>query len=682
MRSMMLLAILCGTPLVSGSTISSQSQTNPIAKVIEMMSELQQKIIKEGEAAQKIYDEFAEWCEEESKNLQFEIKTSKSTAEDLQSTIDKAVADIKAGADKIEELSAEIAQAEKDLEDATVIREAEHKDFAKEEAELVNTVDALERAIGILEREMAKTGAAFLQLKNANSVVAALKVLVQASSISSSDGSRLTAFVQNQQENEDDDAELGAPAAKTYESKSGGIVEVLNDLLADAEGQLSDLRKKESNLQNNYEMLKQELEDAIKFGNQEMDKTNKANAATEETKAEAEGELEVTNKDLAEDIAQLALTHQDCMTKANDFEAETASRAEELKVIAQAKKIIIEATGGSFFLQMTAKTRLQTRADLANFEAVNYVKKLSKTLHSTALAQLANRMEAAARMGAAAGEDPFAKVKGLIAEMIERLLKEAEADAAHKGYCDKEMSETKAKKDELTTEIEELTTKIDKMTAEAAKLREEVAILTKELADLEASQAEMDKVRAEEKALYDKNKPEMEQGLEGIKLALKVLREYYAKEDKGHEAAEGAGGGIIGMLEVIESDFSKGLAEMISEEETAAAEYEKVTKENAIMKTTKEQDVKYKTKEAKSLDKAVAELTSDREGLNTELDAVLDYWEKIKEQCIAKPEPYEERKKRREAEIAGLKEALSILEGEAVLLQRGAAQRQRKLRKG
>merc|ERR1719375_1821664 len=212
MQSMMLLTLLCFAPQVTATG-------NAIAKVIEMMSELQQKIIKEGEAAQKIYDEFAEWCEEESKSLQFEIKTGKSTAEDLQSTIDKAVADIKAGADKIEELSADIAQAEKDLEDATVIREAEHKDFAKEEAELINTVDALERAIGILEREMAKTGAAFLELKKANSVVDALKVLVQASSISSSDGSRLTAFLQSQQENEDDDAELGAPAAKTYESK-------------------------------------------------------------------------------------------------------------------------------------------------------------------------------------------------------------------------------------------------------------------------------------------------------------------------------------------------------------------------------------------------------------------------------------------------------------------------------
>merc|ERR1719380_262172 len=117
------------------------------------------------------------------------------------------------------------------------------------------------------------------------------------------------------------------------------------------------------------------------------------------------------------------------------------------------------------------------------------------------------------------------------------------------------------------------------------------------------------------------------------------------------------------MLEVIESYFSKGLAELIATEETAAAE---------IAKTTKEQDVKYKTKEAKSLDEAVAEATSDRSGAQTELDAVLDYWKSLTEQCIDKVEPYEERKKRREAEIAGLKEALGILEGEAVLLQKSS----------
>merc|ERR1719191_2114092 len=141
------------------------------------MSELQQKIIGEGEASQKVYDEFSEWCEEESKNLQFEIKTGKATAEELSATIEKSVSDIKAGEEAIEELAAKVAQNEADLKAATEIRDKEHSDFLAEEADLVDTVDALERAIGILEREMAKTGgAAFMQLKDANNVVDALRV--------------------------------------------------------------------------------------------------------------------------------------------------------------------------------------------------------------------------------------------------------------------------------------------------------------------------------------------------------------------------------------------------------------------------------------------------------------------------------------------------------------------------
>merc|ERR550537_2166159 len=158
------------------------------------------------------------------------------------------------------------------------------------------------------------------------------------------------------------------------------------------------------------------------------------------------------------------------------------------------------------------------------------------------------------------------------------------------------------------------------MTSRSAQLKEEVAGLQKALAELAASQSEMDKLMKEENTLYTANKADMEQGLDGVKLALKVLREYYAK-DAAHSAAEGAGSGIIGLLEVCEADFSKGLAEMTAAESGAVAEYEKTTKENEITKATKEQDVKYKTKEAKGLDKETAEATADRSGVQEELDA-------------------------------------------------------------
>merc|ERR1711957_588876 len=117
------------------------------------------------------------------------------------------------------------------------------------------------------------------------------------------------------------------------------------------------------------------------------------------------------------------------------------------------------------------------------------------------------------------------------------------------------------------------------------------------------------------------------------------------------------------------ADFSKDLAQVTSDEESAVAQYEQQTKENDIEKTTKDQAVKYKTKESKSLDQYVAELSTDRSGVREELDAVLEYLAKIEDRCIAKAETYAERKRRHEAEIAGLKEALNILESETALLQ-------------
>merc|ERR1711998_353899 len=111
----------------------------------------------------------------------------------------------------------------------------------------------------------------------------------------------------------------------------------------------------------------------------------------------------------------------------------------------------------------------------------------------------------------------------------------------------------------------------------------------------------------------------------GIKLALEVLRDYYAKGAGDHGKSEGAAGGIVSLLEVCESDFTKALAEMRATEEAAIAQYEDQTKENAITNQIKEKDVEYKTKESVELDKASSDMSSDRDGVQTELDAVLEY---------------------------------------------------------
>jgi len=639
----------------------------PIGKVLQILGDCESKVIKEGEEAQKVFDEFTEWCEDGSRNLAYEIKTGKGQAAELKAAIEKAASSIDALGTEIEDHAAAITSDEKDLAAATKVREAEAADFAASSKELTEVLDSLERAIGLLEREAAKGSASMMQIKSAKNLADAFKVMVQASVFSSADASRLTALVQSSSSDDDDDSNYGAPDAAVYESHSSSIVDTLQSLLDKAQGQLGDAQKKETTSRNNFEMLKQSLDDEIKYANKELAEAKTNLATSQESKAVAEGDLSVTSKDLSQDEESSDDLHHDCLARSQDFESETKSRGEELKAIAAAKKAVSEAVGAASFLQLASFSR-----DEPAKLVFHYVRNLARKQDSKALAQLASRISTAIHLSTGQGDDIFAKVKGLITDMLKKLEEDSAADASHKAYCDKEMAESKQKKVDKKAEVDHLSTKIDQKSAASAKLKEEVADLQNELSQLASSTAEMDQIRAEEKAVFTVNKAETEKGLEGVKLGLKVLREYYSKSDKGHSAQEGTSSGVIGLLEVVESDYSKGLAEMIAVEDAAVAEHYKQSMQNAVTKKMKEQDVKYKTKEYTGLDKAVTEHTSDRDGAQEELDAVLEYLEKLDDMCIAKPETYGERARRREAEIDGLRQALSILESETAFVQKSA----------
>merc|ERR1719240_2400533 len=131
---------------------------------------------------------------------------------------------------------------------------------------------------------------------------------------------------------------------------------------------------------------------------------------------------------------------------------------------------------------------------------------------------------------------------------------------------------------------------------------------------------------------------------------------------------KGDGSGILGLLEVAESDFAKLLAEARAVEEAAATEYEKFLTESKMAKATKEMDIKGKESELKSLKTSLADYGEDKESVTSKLDAVVAYLDKLKPQCETKAPSYEEVKAQREAEIQGLKEALDILAGDGVAL--------------
>jgi len=663
--------------------------TNPMGQVLSLIDELAAKITADGEAEAKAYAEYVEWCDDTNKNTGFAIETAENAIAKLEAKIDELTGNIAASDSQIEDLAASIAKGEGELKDATTIRNKEAADFSASDAELVDTIDTLGRAIGILSKEMAKNPASFAQIdtKNMANVVQALSAVLDAASFPSKDQTKLVAFVQSQQNDENDDLELGAPAGATYKTHSTGILDVLEDLKEKAEGQLSDLRKAETNTRHNFEMLKQSLEDQAAADAKDMADEKAAKASAAESKATAEGDLDMTQKDLAASKQQLATARATCVQVAADHESTVAARKEELGVIAEARKLLQETSGGAVS-QTYSLLQIRSRSDLAGSEVVVAVKQLAKKHHSAALAQLASRISTVLRFGSSGG-DVFGKVKGLIADMIAKLEKEASDEATEKAYCDEQIAKTEQKKGELEEDIAKQTSKIDQATARSAQLKEEVQVLEAELAALAKAQAEMDKIRHDTHAEFVQAKADLELGLSGVRGAVSTLREYYGgaaamlqddskfgafmqqpAKPETHASSQGAGESIINILEVCESDFASNLAKEESEEADAQSEYEKVSQENAVTKTTKEQDAKYKTQEAKAQDKTAAEYTADRETSNAEYAAVMEYYGKIKDRCIAKPETYAARKARRAEEIQGLKEALSILEDETAFVQR------------
>ena len=158
-----------------------------------------------------MYEEFFEWCEDTSNNLMLEIKNGKGEVADLKATIQKVVADIQMQESKIEEVAGAIGTDDADLKAATEIRTKEQAIFEAEETDLVETVDILKRAIGIIKKEM-DGGASMMQLKKASTATQVLGMMVHAQSLSGSDAHKLTALIQSAS---DDDAD-GAPDPAAY----------------------------------------------------------------------------------------------------------------------------------------------------------------------------------------------------------------------------------------------------------------------------------------------------------------------------------------------------------------------------------------------------------------------------------------------------------------------------------
>merc|ERR1712113_560195 len=306
-------------------------------------------------------------------------------------------------------------------------------------------------------------------------------------------------------------------------------------------------------------------------------------------KADAEADLAETTATRDADQKYLDDLTATCTQKAADFESRQQLRSEEIVAIEKAIEIISSSavTGNAdkylpTLLQVKSPSLAMLRSDLSAATRTNLVSYLSeqgRKLNSRVLSALAERVQ----------DDPFRKVKKMIKDLIVRLMEEANEEAEHKGWCDTELSTNEQTRKEKTEAVETLHAEIDQLEASIAKLSEDVTELTKAVADLDAAMAKATALRQAEKEENTQTIADAQEAQTAVAQALTVLKEFYAKAgeatallqqpapeifDSPYKGMQAENGGVVGMLEVIESDFARLEADTKAAEATAQKEYD------------------------------------------------------------------------------------------------------------
>merc|ERR1719146_167186 len=322
-----------------------------------------------------------------------------------------------------------------------------------------------------------------------------------------------------------------------------------------------------------FKMLEQNLNNEITHSKEALGAATSTKSGAEEALGKAEGDLVATEKTKAADEAYAEEIKTECETKATEWEARQKSAKEELGALDKAKEILAE--GVKALVQVQTSRRASSKSLSLNFDDMDAVSdarsRVSKKLHamgikfhSFVLMQLAS----------VAASDPFVKIRGLIEEMIATLLKEAEEEATQKAFCDEEMGKSKKSRADKESKIDKYQARIDKASTAIEELTMSIKELEAEVAEIDKAQAEATKVRTEESADNLKAMKDFKDSADAVIAAIGVLKSFYeggaliqtsskshAKQPEFGGAKADAGGSIISVLEVAESDFTSLYAE-------------------------------------------------------------------------------------------------------------------------
>jgi len=697
-----LFSVTAEANVIAATAVRGGQKVNPMESVVNLLTKLQQQTKDEGRAEAVDYDKFACFCKDQADEKLYSITKKKekigllsAEIEDLDARIMKVNKYIL----KRQKIVDEVTEA---LRKAQSLRDDEAEMYRSARADLSKTIEECGKAVEMLKKSIAdtqlfqlatsmgrslKSGGAALQ-SSEGSVRSAIKTLL------ATDSSR----------------EEPAEGEGEGEGGDGAHSTVIIDVVMSTERVFirnrDDMDVTESNRKHDFNMAKSARNHQLNALNADIDEFNEEIAKKEERKQEADSDRTQTTSDMNADQNFMNDLTTQCEDRAQAYDTRSRTRWQEMSALHRALKTLKEQSEDKytankkltvlavsqkrslaastqkpmFFLQ---RSEGKSNRDLhtTEVEAVKYLEGRAKDLKSPDLSQLVVQMHA----------DHFAKVRGLLKDMVAKLEADAASEAETKGWCDEEMTKAMTMRDENTRLVEDDNSRVTRSKAIIEELTEEIADLAEEISELGNGLNEATQLRVEDHANNDKNLADAAAGNDGVKTAISILKSFYDNSfvqvkqlyvppnadasgktvadmapstfEGEYEGNKGAAQGILGMLAVIQTDFERTIEQTHVDEADAESTFQTYKEETEQAIDEKNEVVKEKRHQAKTENNTLSEAQDDFKEHNRLKADALDALVKLKPQCVVDNDKASaEKKTRREEEIRSLKNAYKILD--------------------
>jgi hypothetical protein len=658
---------------------SNREAVTPVQKVVQMLSGMLEKGKKEKHEEAVQFATYKQFCEDTEVTVKRSIKESDEKIGMLKADIQKYSTEATDLAREIQEAEADVATAEGDKKASMKVRELERVEYEAVHKDYSESIDAIGKAVAVLKKQ------AFDRAQKSDKS-ALLQDVIDLKRVPSESKRAIQAFLASDSEEE---VLSAAPEANGYEFQSNSIIDMLEKLKDKFVDERSALEKAELSQRHAYDMLQQDLADSITNTQASISTKSQVKSNDQQLVASRTGDLGDAQSTMADDTKYVTDLTSTCTQKSNDFETRQKLRADEIVAVEKAIEILSSddiSGAADRHLPSLLQTSSSSTSSLAQLRSSNdkrptnqlrmaaYLNDQGKRIGSRKLAMLAVR----------AAEDPFAKVKKMLQDLITRLEEQAGEETQHKGWCDTELKENEHVRTTRTAAVDKMRSEIDELTASINKEAAEVTQLTTQVAELDGNVAKETEMRQKEKATNEVTIKDAKDAQTAVSRALIVLKEFYATAsestalvqkqqpespevfDAPYKGMGATSGGVIGMLEVIQSDFARLESDTTAAEVSQAAAHNKFMSESAVVKAQKKSDITHKSNQKQREEQQLADKNNDLVAEGKELDAANQYFEKLKPSCLDAGMSFEERNARRQEEIQSLQEALRILNGEDI----------------